>query len=258
MMKIMPNLELADEDVDFLFNDNRRFDYGGESIICRGIKKNTAYKIFFDRDDNELLMMSDNKFEKIKRQYQHPLEHSIKPLRTITLLGELIGYEMTYDPNDISLLDSIITKEEMIRCLKETKKILEYYHSKDIIYGDVKDDNILINSVTGKISFCDMDNIYMQELPIDVMGQELSDFFDEHQADVIADHYMHNLLTLYKTINKEKMKPKSYYEIAAMIREESISIPELYDEDAKCLIKKMEKLSQYDGGYLIDYIKKEI
>ena len=40
------------------------------------------------------------------------------------------------------------------------KKILEYYHSKDIIYGDVKDDNILINSVTGKISFCDMDNIY--------------------------------------------------------------------------------------------------
>ena len=43
-----------------------------------------------------------------------------------------------------------------------------------------------------------------------------------------------------------------------MVREESISIPELYDEDAKGLIKKMQKLSQYDGGYLIDYIKKEI
>lgn len=249
---MLPNLEIAEEDLDFLFND-RRFDYGGESIICKGIKKNTAYKIYYDRDNEEVLTMPDNKFEKVKRQYNEPLEHSIRPLRSITLLGELIGYEMTYDEDDVSLLDAILDKEGLLHCLKTTKNILEYYHSKDIIYGDVKDDNILINKKTGEIKFCDMDNIFMQELPIDVMSQELSDFFDEHQkSDIIADHYMHNILTLYKL----KYKKKDNQKIAQMLREGTITELPTDDKKAKCIIKKMQNLSTYQGGYLIDYVTK--
>lgn len=248
---MLPNLEIADEDIDFLFND-RRFDYGGESIICKGIRKNTAYKIYYDRKKQELLMMSDNKFEKIKRQYSHPLEHSVNPLRSITLLGELIGYEMPYDEDDVSLLDAILDQEDVLHCLKTTKSILEYYHSKDIIYGDVKDDNILINKKTGEIKFCDMDNVLMQELPIDVMSAELATFFDEvNKADPIADHYMHNILTLYKL----SYRKNNNEQIAKMIRQGTITELPTDDKKAKCIVKQMKDLSTYQGGYLIDYVK---
>lgn len=251
---MLPNLEIADEDVDFLFND-RRFDYGGESIICKGIRENTAYKIYYDRKNHELLMMSDNKFEKIKRQYNDPLEHSINPLRSITLLGELIGYEMPYDEDDRSLLDAILDKEGLLHCLKTTKNILEYYHSKDIIYGDIKDDNILINKKTGEIKFCDMDNVCMQELPIDVMSAELATFFDEkNKADPIADHYMHNMLTLYKL----NYRNKNNEQIAKMLRQGVITELPTEDERAKQIIKQMQNLSTYQGGYLIDYVKNKI
>lgn len=250
----MPNLELAEEDIDFLFND-RRFDYGGESIICKGNRKNTAYKIFVYPTSDEPTEMLDNKLEKIKRQYNTPLEYSVSPLRTITLFSELIGYEMTYDEDDIPLLDAFLTKEQLLESLKKTRNILDYYHSKDIIYGDIKDDNILINKKTGEIKFCDMDNIHMQDLPIDVMSQELADFFEEHQkADVIADHYMHNILTLYKL----SYQKNDNEQIAKMIRQGTITELPTDEEKAKCIIKQMKNLSTYRGGYLIDYVYKEI
>ena len=250
-MRRMPTKELTSAFCDYLLLDCK-FDIGGEAVICRDDETNTLYKIFVLPGSDIPDYMPDNKFHKIEKLYQKSLQYSVQPLSTITLDGRLIGYEMTYDPYDISMYNiKRLSRKQKLFYLRQVKDALEYFASQDITYGDVKNDNILINPKTKKVTFCDMDNIRLGQYPIDVMGYELSDYIElRGQIDATADAYMHNLLTLQQL----NFSNSSQKEILTVMRHgvRPIHMP----ERAMQIVESLTKPEMFNGEYIIQYIKK--
>ena len=248
-MKRLPNIEIPDQQLDLIIDDGL-FDYGGEAIVCRNNNPNTLYKLFLTPVSIIPDTMTDNKLKKIVWIYNHPLEHTVMPTAAITNNGEIIGYEMTYDRDDESLLNAILTPDETIACLQETARILQYYASKDITYGDVKSDNILVNN-NNQIKFCDIDNIRIGDMPVDIMSYALTDYFKINKTiDEKADAYMHNLLALEQL----KYNGTSYKSILSKIKSKP-KMPEFSNEMKKIFLS-LAKPEQFNGEYAIQYIKK--
>lgn len=248
-MQKMPNIDLTYEDYDILVYSGK-LKHGGEAIICHGTRPDTLYKMFTYQGTTLPCFMSDNKYKKVLHQYEEPLDNSTNPISTISLNGNLIGYELTYDKKDIALESLSLSRQDLIYYLKQIKKVLEYYESKDITYGDIKSDNILINPTTRSIKFCDMDNIRMGELPIDLLGYDLSCFRLEHGSlDETTHAYMHNLLTLQQ-LNYQNA---SYQDI--IYRLSNGYIPKGFKKSAKRVLPTIARAEHFQGEYLIDHIK---
>ena len=248
-MKRIPNIKFNSQKIYQLLQQ-ASINYGGEAIICRTNNPHTIYKIFMS--DNKPQPLSSNKESKINRLFELQLENSTHPLSTISMDGILIGYEMTYDENDrpITILEP--SRIETIDALERSQEVLEYFKTQDIIYGDVKNDNILINRKTGKITFCDMDNIQIGEYQIDVASQELSNFLSFGRKEFL-DSYMHNLLTL-EMLNYFYIE--RYDEIFSILKREKL--PEGYEKEAIPIIHSMLKPQEFNGEYLIQHVKRKI
>lgn len=250
-MRTMPNIELTDKELELLIEESK-FDYGGEAMVLKNNNPHTLYKIFTVPGTDIEAEMDDNKYRKILRLYEHPLEGMISPLSTISNRGKLIGYEMTYDEEDESLINVIMPDAERIHFLHETKDILQYFATQDVTYGDVKDDNVLVNRRTGKAKFCDIDNIRLQELPIDIMGHGLTEYFEViGKIDEKADAYMHNLLTLEQL----KYNNLSHRTIINRLATNPLMV-EFPDEAAKIFLSLAEP-QNFNGEYAIQYIKRK-
>ena len=195
-MKLMPNINFTQQELnERVFTE--MYSKGGEAYICLSDNPQTLFKVFFNPQTGEIAEMSDNKFKKITSLYQKDIASTVKPLSTISLGGRLVGYEMTYDPNDLPLNCLGMKRKESIDILKKTKDILVRFASNDIVYGDVKDNNVLVNIKTGEVKFCDMDNIQLGEYPIDLMGIDLKKYYQKCGIiDEKADAFVHNLLTI--------------------------------------------------------------
>ena len=129
-----------------------------------------------------------------------------------------------------------------------------FLENENIIYGDLKDDNILINSKTGEISFCDVDNIQIDNYKMDSILNVLSYYHNvrwAYQNDVHI--YMHNLFTLNELI----CNSDSYGEMIQFLRTtnfENISPFNNKGNDVvKQIVKKSKKISPI---YLIDNLRK--
>lgn len=249
-MKIMPNIKLTQEEYEQIATQNK-VAFGGEGIICKGENPNSLYKIFVEYDTITPVGMSDNKHEKIKELYQRQLEHAVQPLSTISLNGDLIGYEMTYDQDDISLERIFLFRHQLIRCLKETSEILKYFSSEDITYGDVKANNILINRRTKKAKFCDMDNIRLGEHPIDLLNDYVDSIYvGNGSIDSSVDAYMHNLMTLQKLNSPGITYDEIIYRLADKKYHRS------YKEGAYYSLETMASTEPFVGEYIAPYIKR--
>lgn len=249
-MRRMPNIELSDQELSKIISDGK-FDYGGEAIVCRNNNPHSLYKIFTHPETDVVAMMSDNKLKKISWIYQHQLEDTVLPLATLSNHRTLIGYEMTFDPDDEALINAILTEGEKIHFLHSSADILRYYGTRDVTYGDVKDDNILINKKTGKAKFCDIDNIRVESLPIDIMGYGLSDYFDVVPViDQKADAYMHNLLFL------EQLKYNNLSHRAILNRLRAKPIMPEFPEEVERIISTLIEPEKFNGEYAIQYIKR--
>ena len=250
-MKTMPNIELTDKELEILIEESK-FDYGGEAMVLRNNNPHTLYKIFTVPGTDIEAEMDDNKFRKIIRLYNQPLEGMISPLSTISNRGKLIGYEMTYDEEDECLLNVIMSDRERTHFLHEAKDILLYFASQDVTYGDVKDDKVLLNRRTGKAKFCDIDNIRLQELPIDIMGHGLAEYFDEvRKIDEKADAYMHNLLTL------EQLKYNNLSHKAILNRLSANPYLVEFPDEAQKIFSTLCEPQKFNGEYAIQYIKRK-
>lgn len=249
-MRIMPNIKLTEEVYRQIATQNK-IAFGGEGIICRGENLNSIYKIFVEYDTINPVGMSDNKHSKVKELYQRQLEHSVQPLSTISLNGELIGYEMTYDEDDISLERISLFRHQLIRSLKETSEILKYYASQDITYGDVKANNILINKKTKKAKFCDMDNIRLGQYSIDLLNDYVDSIYvGDGSIDESVDAYMHNLMTLQK-LNSPGI---TYDEIIYRLADKKYH--KNYKEGAHHSLETMASSEPFVGEYIAPYIKR--
>ena len=83
-----------------------------------------------------------------------------------------------------------LTTEEKISYLRRIKLILNYFKRNGIIFADLKCDNILINRETGKIKFCDMDSIQIDNLKTSINEEFLLQAFKNGLLDEKVHVYL--------------------------------------------------------------------
>ena len=246
-MRLMPNISLTEKEVENL-TTRRVFNYGGEAVICQSENPHTLYKLFTAPHSREVISMTENKEAKITMLHLLKLKNSTYPLSTISMNGKLIGYEMTKAIDYLPIFLPDLSREEIIHMLREAKNTLEYFASKDITYGDIKNDNLLVNPKTGEIMFCDMDNIRLGTREIDIASYELEWFLQCYgKTDEKADAYMHNLLTL-EMLNYPNIARYQY--IIELMR--CGEIPTGYNLLAHDTLKSMLCPQNFDGEYIIE------
>lgn len=249
-MQRMPNIKLTPEEYQIM-TTYCHYGTGGEGIICRSQRPDTLYKIFVDYETVTPTGLPDNKYKKILELYERRLKGSVHPLSTVSLNDELIGYEMTFDEDDMTLDKIFLFRGSLIKALQDTSEILKYFASEDITYGDVKANNILINRRTHEAKFCDMDNVRMGDYPIDLLSYHVDSFITT-EADINAtvDAYMHNLMTL-QYLNDPTA---SYNKILSNIKEGKYK--RAYKKEARPTLASMPIPEQFTGEYLAPYVKK--
>lgn len=248
-MRSIPNLNLTDE--EYLALIKHPITRGGEGIICPGTKPNTLLKIFIDLSYKQY-PMSENKEKKIIQLYQMNLDELVKPLRTISYKGQIIGYEMSYDQFDIVLKKMVFPRKDLIKVLKTVREKLENLSQKDITYGDVTEDNILYNRKNKTITFCDIDNIRLGNLPIDAKGFSLNKYYSlTGTIDKKADAYMHNLLTI-----KSLSYDYDTYDNQILLDLKRGNYPTKFKQQAIEIFKSMEEPQSFTGEYIIQYVKR--
>lgn len=249
-MKNMPNIKLTPEEYRIM-TTYCHYGSGGEGIICRSQRPDTLYKIFVEYETTTPVGLSDNKYKKILSLYERKLKGSVQPLSTVSLNGELIGYEMTFDEDDMPLDKIFLFRRSLIKVLQDTTDILKYFDSEDITYGDVKANNILVNTRTHEAKFCDMDNVRLGENPIDLLSDHVDSIITT-EADINAsvDAYMHNLMTLQYLNDPEA----TYDQILSNIQKGKYK--RAYKKEARQTLTSMTTPEQFTGEYLAPYVKK--
>lgn len=236
----MPNIKLTEQELEQIIR-RKRLDYGSEASIYETNNPHTLYKIF--QNLGEKNEVNRNKEKKLKRLYKLNLEHCVQPVNTLSMNGELIGYEMTYDQDDLRFIPRLLKQDELIYYLEQTKKILEYFATHDITYGDVASRNILINRKTGQVKFCDMDNIRLGSSPIDLKSFYLDKFAAVRKIDASADAYMHSIMTL----DSLEIGLAHYNPLYS----------EFFEPESEETLNGLHEPENFNGEYLIQYIKKK-
>lgn len=249
-MTRMPNIELSPKDYKLMV-DYCGFSGGGESSIYKSMRPDTLYKIFIDEQTGEPIGLSDNKLKKLLELYQRQLDNFVQPISTISLNGELIGYEMSYDKDDIILSQKVLRRRHLIEILKQTSAILHSLAEQDITYGDVKGNNILINKKTRQITFCDIDNMRIGEYPVDLLNDYAAEIVSSKEfVDERVDQYLHNLMTL-QMLNASSC---TYDDILYDLSEGHFR--KYYTSEAQETLATMASPKPFKGGYIAPYIKK--
>ena len=127
--------------------------------------------------------------------------------------------------------------------LTKTKVILEYFSSIGIIYGDLAPRNILFDTNTGDIKFCDMDNISIAGIPMELVPFPLQHYEDTKPIDSNVHPYMHNVMSL-KTFDLDSYWAKKQ------------DIKRYFKNPAVKIVKSMEQPEHFNNQYIIKYIKK--
>lgn len=270
----LPIIELGPNEIDAL----KMIDGGSESIITTSNRQGTLYKIFDydtgnDYDDGygygnrsndkstiiskeddpwDLEELYHNKEAKLQAIYNMPyLQYSVLPLSIIKSDGKFVGYEMTYDRKDISLSSAVLSASGKIKALQRIKFILEYYTGRGIVYGDVRSDNILINRLTSGIKFCDIDNIGLGKLEIDVLPDIANRFISERgHVDQSLSMYMYNLLAL-----EQIAYPGEEYETILSYLKNG-KLPANFKDETKRVIEDMLEPKRFQGESILQYVKK--
>ena len=180
MSKILPNIILTKEELENIKKNASSYVSGAEGIIIKEPDKTTVRKILLsevkedtDKKTEDIERIRRNKQSKIIRLgAMETLQNELKVSATITdSQGKFIGYEMT-SPIPLYPLDTnpFITADEKVTYLRQLKRRLEDLHKHGIIYGDIKESNVLWNNDQGVICFCDLDNTQIGTCKIDLVN----------------------------------------------------------------------------------------
>lgn len=252
-MRKIPTINCSKEEVISQLN-NQFFSKGVEAVICSTDQPQTLDKIFIDSCSRQLSTMSDNKLEKVKRLYQMQLENTVEPLALICASGTIVGYRMFHPERYLTLEKAVLSRKQRITAMRNSQETLEEFTRRNLIYSDIKGDNILVNSITGDIIFCDMDNICMPDLPTDVKPFELQLFCEAYgEFDKNAQVYMHNLLTLQQLGFKDYIPPH-YRDVLLSLKKGQI--PTGFKQNATPIIESMLDPQNFNGEYIAKYIKR--
>ena len=241
----MRNLELTKEELEAIRLESK--GVGIESNIYKATNS-SLYKILKPC----FMEVLENKKKKIEILYEMQIPFFKNPIRTLSFHGEFIGYEIKCNPDDIVWWKQPMKKEEQIYLLQDLKQKLQTLAKEKIIYGDLKDDNLLINKKTGELSFCDIDNIQLFDLKMDHVLGILPDIYNNHgYFDHFTHIYMHNIFTLNELVYHTNYKQLSLY-----LSEKIELFHSPFNHKGNQLIKKMLKQKKISPNYLIDHLKK--
>ena len=249
-MRVLPNIELNLAQMCFL-SDQHPYRRGKESILYQlpFFEENTLAKIWESDilEDSEM----ENKCKKVNALYQleilEEMNH-LKILKSISFQKKVIGYLISrFD--GISLEQVSATRKEKLDILIKVRKRLQQFQKLGIIYGDIKSSNILVG--TDDICICDLDNIWIQGLDMDVYPNALDEFISNYgKLDEKAMSYMFNLLTLKELCSLEENRLVEEYLESEQIPREFEPRTYLTIRDQMCIVTP-----EYEGLYLTDYVK---
>lgn len=246
-MRRLPNEKIEKNELYSYYQNDINL-LGSEGIVLLSKDSLISRKIFHEAIIDESFI-GENKLNKLQLLYQiKDFLQDIKILKTISCEGKFVGYDTIskYPHQRITTPD----KEKIIKYLKQTKKLLDYFHSQDIVFGDVKKSNILLSKETNICSFCDLDNIQIKNFPIDTFNKYIFDFIRERNlVSLDADVYMHNLLVLQMLFYENE----DYSFIIDKLLFTPETIEKYFTKEAeKDIICMQEHFLDYKGGYLID------
>ncbi|MCI8347087.1 MAG: hypothetical protein HFJ12_03965 [Bacilli bacterium] len=241
----MENLELSEKKLE---NIRLELKFQGSEAHLYRATDHSLYKIFGEVVKTRL----KNKKKKIELLHEMQIPFFKNPIRTLTLDGEFIGYEIEWDPQDRAWCKYSLSNKDKMELLRELREKLKILSNKKIVYGDLKDDNILINKITGKLSFCDIDNTQIGDLRMDLVQRSLKPFCDKNSLyDENAQIYMHNLYT----INELYKKFDTYQNLLLYLQETSLK-DSPFNENGNKIVKQLCQRKSIRSDYLIDNLKK--
>lgn len=255
MSKILPDIKLSED--EYISMKKCSAYHGSEGCVIRD--GDYAIKIFknnFGKKDTcheKIELTRENKFCKIKTlfRYGNLFDNEFYPLATYSYEGKFVGFHGPWLPYS-SMNFSTLNMREKIFYLKKIRQKLESFHEIGIVYGDIKDDNIFIDTSSKKVTFVDIDNMKIGAYPMDLMSNSAKNFIANYgKVDKKLDSYMMNLLT----IDLLQHHSGWYDEIIANLQlgfvPQKLDIPQ-----NKKLIYEMGHVGQsYCGGYLIDHVR---
>ncbi len=237
---MIPNKKITKKQFHDIITWQKLFT-GGEATICETDTPFSVYKLF--SKVSKPIAMPENKVKKIQRLYDMQPLHSTTPLATISLNDVIVGYEMTSDIDLTRAKIEFLPIEEKKYFLEKTKQILEYFTSLGIVYGDLEPRNILFDRNTGRIEFCDMDNVALDDLPMDLLPNNVREYSAYRPIDERIHPYMHNLMALKSFGLDTYWASKS-------------DVKEYFKSHAYKIVQSMQDPTDFTDEYIVQYLKK--
>lgn len=246
-----------------LYNDlikNKIFK-GYEANISRYYDNLIKLFYVFPSERTSYSSISDihlNKRKKLERilDIRYFNKHNlIYPIDLYNVYYQFAAYTIPDRRDFIPIYDAKLDLDQKIIVLKKFRRILEYFHSNNIIYGDIKGSNMLVNKNLD-VCFCDIDNVSIDELDFDVMSRCLS-YFYRCYGDISykMDSFMFNMFTLEYLLEIYSPNYEDVFDFLDL--GQVVLFPNCTD---KVMVKKIfhdiRNISDnYGGEYIIDYVK---
>ena len=113
------------------------------------------------------------------------------------------------------------------------------------MYGDVAPRNILINKDSGRLVFCDMDNIKLDNFEMDLVPPTFYYYSESRGIDDGVQPYMHNIMTL-KAFGLDMLCSTNY------------ELKKYFKRTGRKIVDSMKKPDNFNDEYIIEHIKKRV
>lgn len=206
---------------------------------------------------SDLYLNKRRKLEKILDKSSFSTYNLIYPKKLYSICNQFVSYTIP-DRRDLKNLYSVkgFSINEKIEILKQYRKILDYFHCENIVFGDIKGQNILLSDDGKSMCFCDIDNVKVEDLPIDKLSRCAGYFcYDYGLVDYKLDSFMFNFLTLEYILDIYSPNFESVFDFLddGVVPNFSANMD---NNKIKQIFNEMNDIdSNYSGEYIIDYIK---
>lgn len=199
-----------------------------------------------------------NKRKKLEKIIQIPFfntKNPVYPKNLYTVYNKFAAYTMP-DRRDLkTLYQDKFSLGTKIEILKRYRRLLDYFHSENIVYGDIKGCNMLLSSDSKTLGFCDLDNMKVDDLSIDILSRCASYFCSKYGLiDYKLDSFMFNFLTIEYLLNIYSENYEMVFDFLDynVVPNFSFSMNKV---KVKSIFDELKNISpDYSGRYIIDYI----
>lgn len=184
-----------------------------------------------------------SKREKIRILNIHDIPGIIKPYDSINNEDGCTGYYMEYFYSSPLSERTDLPYERKLIVLHSLKETIERLHKKEIIVGDLREQNILVNE-KDEVKICDVDGFKVGHFDMGWLNIFSNIYFERYKRiDEGLDIFSFNLITLFYLLNYSKdEKTRSIHQI-----EELDSL-----EERDKIIQKVIRNFDYSKRYIID------